>query len=280
MHMLTVKADLSLEELDVALIKDPHRHTEFKLRRLTEMVKNVAEEAKVEVWDVTGTERRRLGALPPKLIRLIKEVQTYPGGKYAALHLYIFLIAKVFYLLDMSAPYGRIGSDMDSRAAESLLLNIANESRRKIDGGAGLQERIFFNFSLAKRAIWNSLPAECSTCASRAMHPLDPPFDDPCSPCRRGNVLILVERLQEEAYGEIKSGIMLTLASRLPKELCLLVSEFALVVEEIPIDPTVFEHGESSADRDSHSTHRSNWSAKAKYRCRESLDSSGDREDR
>lgn len=223
-------------------------------------------------WD--GPKGRRPGPLSNKLIRLVKEVQSCPGGTYSAFHLYVFLMARVFFKWDVCSPFG-IGSELDSKTCESLLLCLVHDSRRNLRNGKYGPSNIFFNFALAKRTIWSSIPPNCSTCASRAAHPSvpNPPFDDPFSPCRRANSLTLIERLQQEAFGEIKSGIMLTLTSKLPKELCLLVWEFAMAVEDVPMDPMVYERddGDDDAALPGSNIGRYNWKAKATYRCRESL---------
>ena len=250
-------------------MKDPRRNTEAQLHRLSAIVKQEAN--RKDPWD--ETIRRRPGSLSSKLIRLVKEVQTCPpDGTYVAFHLYVFLIARVFYLWDAFAPFGSIGSD---KAAESLLLSLVHESRQKSRNTVDSPGHIFFNFALAKRTIWNGLPPDCSICASRASQPSNlpaSPFDSPYPPCRRANSLTLIERLQQEAYGETRSGILLTLAFKLPQELCLLIFEFTLAVEELPIDPTVFERGSDPA-ANGDSINRLNRSAKAKYRCRESQSS-------
>ena len=183
-----------------------------------------------------------------------------------AFHLYIFVIAHVFHLWDINEPFENIAYDGESRAAESLLLQIASESYRK---PLEKESKIFFDFASAKRTIWNSIPETCSTCASRTSHPSESSLIDPFSSCRRANSLNLIERLQIEAYGEIKSSVMLTLPSKLPKELCLLIFEFAMASEEVAIDPTVFEPDGDGAGGPSSS--RLNWTAKMKYRCLESI---------
>jgi hypothetical protein len=251
------------------LLKDPRRNTQAQLHRLSEIVKQEAD--RKDPWD--ETIRRRPTSLSTKLIRLVKEVQTCPpDGTYVAFHLYVFLIARVFYLWDAFPPFGNIGSD---KAAESSLLSLVHDSRQKSRDAADNTQHIFFNFALAKRTIWNAMTADCLICASRASLPsnqLASPFDVPHTPCRRANSLTLIERLQQEAYGEIRSGIMLTLVFKLPKELCLLVFEFALAVEELPIDPTVFERGNDTGT-DGDTNFRLNWTAKAEYRCLESQSS-------
>ena len=196
-----------------------------------------------------------------------------PDGTYVAFHLYIFLIARVFCLRgDTFPPFGSIGSD---KTAESLLLSLVHESRQKsydVDDESG---HIFFNFALAKRTIWNAITADCLICASRASQSSTQPatpFDVPHTPCLRANSLTLIERLQQEAYGEIRSGIMLTLISKLPRELCMLVFECALAVEELPVDPTVFERGDDTGT-DGENNYRLNWTAKTQYRCLESQSS-------
>ena len=63
----------------------------------------------------------------------------------------------------------------------------------------------------------------------------------PSTNCSRSMNIELVDVLQKRAYGEIRSGIMLTLTVKLPKELCLLVFEFAVDAEDIPLDPQVWD---------------------------------------
>ena len=215
-------------------------------------------------------------------MRLVREVRSCPGGDQEAFHLYVFLVAHVFYVSDSSDPFGVFDMDMDSKDAEDQLLRIAREHRQ----GAldGTKSKAFFNFALAKRNIWNALPTDCLTRTSQT-HPYDP--NDPLyvpsyPPCRRSTLLSLIERLQIEAYGEIRSGVMLTLTSKLPKELCLIIFEFAMANEEIDIDPVMFEKCEAPAenrdddqdddrdqeDGDSIRTSRLRWTVKSKYRCR------------
>jgi hypothetical protein len=266
--------DLSLEELELVLAKHPQRNSETQRKHLCELVRKAAKE---EIWG--SPTRRQPGRLAAKLLRLVKEVQSCPEGGYEAFHLYAFLIAHVFNQRDFTEPRGTIGLDMDFKSAEILLLRIASESRRAKLDGTKREPMTFFNFALVKRTIWNAMPANCLTLGSRAYPEvsLGPMYPPSSQPCHRPSVLSLIERLQIEAYGEIKSGIMLTLAPKLPKELCVLIFEFAMANEEIDTDPAVFERTEERPedrdddrdedDEDALSTSRPRWTVKSKYQC-------------
>lgn len=256
-------SDLSYAELDNALIKHPQRNTEALLRHICDLVRK--EVGASDTWGV-GV-RPRAGRVAEKLLRLIQEVRSCPNGAYEAFHLYVFVKAHIFPDWDTDT-FGLIGTETDNKKAESRMLEIIKESHLDPYGRINKEPPTFFNFAAARRKLWNSMPTDCTAC-ERRQSPLDPsdpmyvPPLPPFPPCRRSSNLNIIERLQEEAYGEIKAGIMLTLPSKLPRELCLLIFEFTMAVEGIPLDPHVWEPWESS-DGD----HVVHWPVKEMYRCR------------
>lgn len=186
--------------------------------------------------------RPRSGRLAPKLMRIIDEVLSCPDGAYEAFHLYIFAKAHIFSHWDLDS-FGPIGNNRDNKRVDSQISKIMKDSCRKQPRGRERCPHVFFDFAAAKREIWNSV-RECSSC-ERQQPPQDPsnPFppppqfpanalpSPPFSPCHRGSNLSLIEDLQTKAYGEIRSGIMLTLTKKLPVEICISIFEFVSLVE-------------------------------------------------
>lgn len=183
-----------------------------------------------------------------KLLRLISEVQQCKNGDREAFHLLIFVKS---LLLPQSydnplgpeydAPIPRDEERVDDEVMELIRKSNAAAVQKHTPAG-----RIFFDFASAARLMFGSLPRNCRIC-HRPPPPQPPRFPDPFAglfpepPCARTPYLRLLQTVQQWAHGEILSGIMLTLSPRLPKELCLLVFEYALEAEGQPSNPCVWE---------------------------------------
>ena len=181
--------------------------------------------------------RPRSGRLAPKLIRLVEEVQSCPGGIHEAFHLYIFVKAHIFPQWDPDS-FGPIGNNPENKRVDSQILKIIKGSLYDQPGKLKERPTIFFNFAAAKREIWNSIPAECNSCDRQQTQgdPSDPLWVPPLPAysCRRASNLRLIEQLQVKAYGEIRFSVMLTLGRKLPKEICILIFEFVSLTVDCP----------------------------------------------
>ena len=253
---------MSSNELNTWLLQHPDRDTPHHLQMLRAVIHDEARENCTRYSYLYDRPTR----LADNLLRVAEELRSCPNGTYEAFHAYIFILAYVFDRQG-SSELDTVGFPEDRKVAESRISSVVRDADQLTGEGRKRPRTIFFNFALAKRTIWNALPTDCTTCRTEMNFPNH--FFDTEPQCRRGASLRLIERLQLQAYREIRSGIMLTLTSKLPKELCLLVFEFTMAVEGIAENPRVFEPGVSPEVVMFSSCRRR--TPKREYRCHESL---------
>jgi hypothetical protein len=243
---------LTYEELDEILTKHPHRSSESYGRHLDELVRRATPNPPFDIpCRVDTTTPKYL----EKIIRLIQEVMQCPDGKRKALHLYVF--TKPVYLrtypdLGLPPPPGPYQSPeaADAERLDNEVIELVRKSQEAVFTKKAAEACSFFGFATARRYMFSSLPRWCRSCTrpppspqSQQNAPFPDPFDHlfPQPGCSRAPHLQLLERVQKWAHAEISTGIMLTLGPKLPKELCMLVLEFALTAEDLPQNPLVWE---------------------------------------
>ena len=176
------------------------------------------------------------GRLAPKLMRLVDEVHLGSLGAFEAFHLYVFLKVEVFPKWD-DGPYGTIGNNSDKKKVEFRISTIWKAARSAHFPRAKKSTTLFLNSAAARRKAWTAMPADCMSCEYQAPQPYLPcPTHMPFLPqsyghCQRRGNLDFIEQLQKMAYSEIRSGVMLTLARKLPKEICISIFELVSTVK-------------------------------------------------
>ena len=271
-YVLTI-SDLPYEELDNVLINHSQRNTDAHLKHLRNLVMKEADVS--DPYNVRPPQP----TFPAKILRLVQAVRFYPRGDYEAFHLYIFVKAHLFTLWDRHA-FVPVASEADHAKANSLILKIINDLHSDEIGEHSQEPRVFYGFAGAKRELWDSVTKACLYCSGQQPYPsptdvgIPPSSFQPHGLCRREPSLEVIEKLQMEAYGEIKSGILLTLTSKLPRELCLLVFEFAMEAEDILLDPRVWDKLEdiSNVMMRGYGAPVHRWPVKKMYRCRGAVD--------
>lgn len=230
-----VSVELTYEELDAVLSKHPRRNTEDHVKYLCKTVRRALNTQRDPMLCRSDLSLKRV---PDKAMRLIKEIELFPNMASEVFHLYI--LANIHVQTRFTRRYSDVTMLVNPEQIDEKIASVVRGSRRKTSGGIS-NPCTLYHFAEARRQIWSSLFWPYDACSSPHNQVDYDPFTGLILHCDRGRQLQLTEELQKWAYGEIRSGIMITLSARLPRELCLLVFEHAMAAEELPLNSRVWD---------------------------------------
>jgi hypothetical protein len=206
-------------------------------------------------WKDTINGEISPGVYLEKVTIIIHEVAGCPDGIAQAFHLFIYTKSDILRNWQMKGFPVPLNQDYEHIDQE--VLGLVGNAKKAVMTKDHENACTHFDFARAKRHMVLSLPngSRCASCPyppppppnGGVFDPFGPPpgvFDIYTPPCHREPYLHLLQTVQIWAYSEILTGIMLTMSRKLPRELCLEIFEYTMMLEDVPMDPRVWEPDE------------------------------------